>query len=163
MTVDLTLQLGLVTEKVEVAATATQLNYVSPEIGHVVSAESLLNVPLVATNSRGRSPVLLDKLVPGVSSTSYGNINNFSFGGGRTVTNEIMADGLPTTNPSDQTHTLTPSPDAVQEFKVLTTPFSAEYGHAGGGIMMLTSRSGTNEYHGSVYDYFRNRLLNNRN
>src|SRR5262249_50765977 len=81
----------------------------------------------------------------------------------RPVTNEIMVDGLPTTNPSDQTYTLTPSPDAVQEFKVLVTPFSAEYGHTGGGIMMLTIKSGTNQYHASVYDYFRNRLLNNRN
>ena len=78
-----------------------------------------------------------------------------SFGGGREVTNEIMVDGLPTTNPSDQTYTLTPSPDAVQELKVLTTPFSAEYGHTRGGIMMLTSKGGTNRYHGSVYDYFR--------
>ena len=163
MTVDLRLELGQVTESVQVSAAATQLNYVSPEIGHVVESESLINVPLAASNSRGRSPVLLAKLVPGVSSTSYGNINNFSFGGGRPVTNEIMVDGLPTTNPSDQTYTLTPSPDAVQEFKVLTTPFSAEYGHTGGGIMMLTSKSGTNQYHGSAYDYFRNRLLNNRN
>jgi hypothetical protein len=163
MTVDFTLEIGQVTESVEVSAAATQLNYVSPEIGHVVEAEELLNAPLAASNSRGRAPVLLAKLVPGVSSTSYGNINNFSFGGGRPVTNEIMVDGLPTTNPSDQTYTLTPSPDAVQEFKVLTTPFSAEYGHTGGGIMMLTSRSGTNQYHGSAYDYFRNRLLNNRN
>ncbi|HEY1336180.1 MAG TPA: TonB-dependent receptor, partial [Bryobacteraceae bacterium] len=162
MTADLALELGQVNERVEVAAESTQLNYASPEIGHVVEAESLTNVPLAATNSRGRAPVLLAKLVPGVSSTSYGNINNFSFGGGRPVTNEIMVDGLPTTNPSDQTYTLTPSPDAVQEFKVLTTPFSAEYGHTGGGIMMLTSRSGTNQLHGSVYDYFRNRLLNNR-
>jgi outer membrane receptor protein involved in Fe transport len=162
MTIDVRLELGQVTDTVQVAANAIQLNYVSPEIGHVVEAEALINVPLAATNSRGRSPVLLAKLVPGVSSTSYGNINNFSFGGGRPVTNEIMVDGLPTTNPSDQTYTLTPSPDAVQEFKVLTTPFSAEYGHTGGGIMMVTSRSGSNQYHGSAYDYFRNRLLNNR-
>jgi hypothetical protein len=163
MSLDMRLELGQVTDTVEVSAEATQINTVSPEIGHVVAAESLINVPLAATNSRGRSPVLLAKLVPGVSSTNYGNINNFSFGGGRPVTNEIMVDGLPTTNPSDQTYTLTPSPDAVQEFKVLTTPFSAEYGHTGGGIMMLTSKSGTNQYHGSFYDYFRNRLLNNRN
>jgi hypothetical protein len=163
MTIDLVLELGQVTESVEVSASATQLNVVSPEIGHVVEAEELLNAPLAASNSRGRSPVLLAKLVPGVSSTNYGNINNFSFGGGRPVTNEIMVDGLPTTNPSDETYTLTPSPDAVQEFKVLTTPFSSEYGHTGGGVMMLTSRSGTNQYHGSAYDYFRNRLLSNRN
>lgn len=165
MTTDIQMQLGSVNESVEVSASATQLNVVSPEIGHVVGTEQLMNVPLIATNSRGRSPVLLAKLVPGVTSTSANNsnINNFSFGGGRPVTNEIMVDGLPTTNPSDQTYTLTPSPDSVQEFKVLTTPFSAEFGHTGGGIMMLTSRGGTNMYHGAFYDYFRNRLLNNRN
>ncbi|MCE5309410.1 MAG: TonB-dependent receptor [Acidobacteriales bacterium] len=165
MSVDIVMQIGAVTEKVDVSATATQLNYVSPEIGHVVGSEQLMNVPLVASNSRGRVPVLLAKLVPGVTSTSStnSNINNFSFGGGRPVTNEIMVDGLPTTNPSDQTYTLTPSPDSIQEFKVLTTPFTAEFGHTGGGIMIMTSRTGTNIYHGAIYDYFRNRLLNNRN
>jgi hypothetical protein len=160
--VDVVMQVGAVSDRVEVSAAAQQINYVSPEIGHVVGTEQLVNVPLVATNSRGRSPLLLAKLIPGVTSTSFGNINGFSFAGGRPVTNEILVDGLPTTNPSDQTYTLTPSPDSIQEFKVLTTPFSAEYGHTGGGVMMLTSKSGTNEYHGSAYDYFRNRLLNGR-
>jgi hypothetical protein len=162
--VDATMQVGRVSEKVEVSAMAEQVNYTSPEVGHVVGEDQLLNVPLVASNSRGRSPLLLAKLVPGVTSTSANNsnINNFSFGGGRPVTNEILVDGLPTTNPSDQTYTLTPSPDAVQEFKVLTTPFSAEWGHTGGGVMVLTSKSGTNNLHGFVYDYFRNRLLNAR-
>ena len=145
LTADVVMQVGQVTETVEVSAVANPLNLASPEIGHVVGEVQLLNVPLIATNSRGRSPLLLAKLVPGVTSTSANNsnINNFSFGGGRPVTNEILVDGLPTTNPSDQTYTLTPSPDAVQEFKVLTTPFSAEYGHTGGGVMMLTSKSGT--------------------
>ncbi|MBI1789177.1 MAG: TonB-dependent receptor [Acidobacteria bacterium] len=163
--VDAAMQVGEVTEKLEVSASAVQLNFTSSEVGHVVSAEQLLNLPLIASNSRGRSPLLWAKLLPGVTSTSANNsnINNFSFGGGRPVTNEILVDGLPTTNPSDQTYTLTPSPDAVQEFKVLTTPFSAEYGHTGGGVMMLTSKTGTNQYHGSAYDYFRNRLLNGRN
>src|SRR5215467_12833971 len=160
---DMTMEIGAVSERVEVSSGATLVNYESPEIGHVVGSEQLVNLPLVSNSNRGRSPLLLAKLVPGVVSTSLGNINNFSFGGGRPVTNEILVDGLPTTNPSDMTYTLTPSPDAVQEFKVLTTPFSAEYGHTGGGIMMLTSKSGTNQYHGSFYDYFRNRLLNNRN
>jgi hypothetical protein len=151
-----------VTEKVEVSASADLINYTSPEIGHVVGEEQLMNIPLVATNSRGRATVLLSKLVPGVTSTSANNsnINNFSFGGGRPVTNEILVDGLPTTNPSDQTYTLTPSPESIQEFKVITTPFSAEFGHTGGGVMILTSKSGSNVLHGFVADYFRNRILN---
>ena len=160
---DMTMEIGAVSERVEVSSGATLVNYESPEIGHVVGSEQLVNLPLVSNSNRGRSPLLLAKLVPGVVSTSLGNINNFSFGGGRPVTNEILVDGLPTTNPSDETYTLTPSPDSVEEFKVLTTPFSAEFGHTGGGVMLLTTKSGTNEYHGSVYDLFRNRLLNTRN
>ncbi len=161
---DQVLQLGSVNESVEVTAAASQVNYDSPEIAHVVGAEQLANVPELASSSRGRSPFLLAKLLPGVVSTSSnnGNINNFSFGGGRPDTNEILIDGLPTTNPSDNTYTFTPSPDSVDEFKVITTAFSAEFGHTGGGVLLATSKHGTNEFHGSLYEYFRNRILNAR-
>jgi hypothetical protein len=162
--VDPVLEIGQVTEVVEVSAATAQVNYVSPEIGQVVDADQLINLPEQATSGRGRSPFLLAKLLPGVTTNgnSYTNINGFSFAGGRRVTNEILVDGLPTTNPSDQTYTLTPSPDSIQEFKVITTPFSAEYGHTGGGVMIATSRSGGNTPHGSAYDLFRNRILNGR-
>jgi hypothetical protein len=162
--VDPVLEVGQVTESVKVAADSAQVNYVSPEIGHVVDADQLINLPELSTNSRGRSPFLLAKLLPGVTTNgnTYTNINGFSFAGGRKVTNEILVDGLPTTNPSDETYTLTPSPDSIEEFKVLVTPFSAEYGHTGGGVMMATSRGGTNDFHGSAYDLFRNRILNGR-
>jgi hypothetical protein len=162
--VDPVLEVGQVNETVEVSASTVQVNYVSPEIGQVVDADQLINLPDEATSSRGRSPFLLAKLLPGVTTNgnTYTNINGFSFAGGRRVTNEILVDGLPTTNPSDETYTLTPSPDSIQEFKVLTTPFSAEYGHTGGGVMIATSRSGGNSIHGSAYDLFRNRLLNGR-
>jgi hypothetical protein len=162
--VDPVLEVGQVTDVVEVAASGAQVNYVSPEIGQVVDADQLINLPEQATSGRGRSPFLLAKLLPGVTTNgnSYTNINGFSFAGGRRVTNEILVDGLPTTNPSDETYTLTPSPDSIQEFKVLTTPFSAEYGHTGGGVMIASTRAGGNDLHGSAYDLFRNRLLNGR-
>jgi hypothetical protein len=161
---DQALQVGSVSESVEVTATASQVNFDSPEIAHVVGSEQLENIPELAGPTRGRSPFLLAKLVPGVTSTSSnnGNINNFSFGGGRPVTNEILIDGLPTTNPSDNTYTFTPSPDSVDEFKVITNAFSAEFGHTGGGVLLATSKHGTNEFHGSLYEYFRNRILNAR-
>ncbi|HVY93142.1 MAG TPA: carboxypeptidase regulatory-like domain-containing protein, partial [Bryobacteraceae bacterium] len=154
---DLALEIGQTTESVQVTATTDQVNLVSPEIGHVVDSEQLVELPELATNSRGRSPFLLAKLLPGVTTNgnSYTNINGFSFAGGRRTTNEILVDGLPTTNPSDETYTLTPSPDSVEEFKVITTPFSAEYGHTGGGVMIATSKAGTNTLHGSAYDLFR--------
>jgi len=121
-----------VSETVEVSASTTELNYVSPEIGHVVEAVAARKRSAGGRRIRGAVrrccwPNSCPALPLPANTNS--NINNFSFGGGRPVTNEIMVDGLPTTNPSDQTYTLTPSPDSVEEFKVLTTPFSAEYGH----------------------------------
>ena len=162
--VDPRLEIGQVTEAVEVSASYNQINYVSPEIGQVVDDVQLTSLPEQATSGRGRSPFLLAKLLPGVTTNgnAFTNINGFSFSGGRRVTNEILVDGLPTTNPSDETYTLTPSPDSIQEFKVLTTPFSAEYGHTGGGVMIATTKAGTNELHGRVYNLFRNRVLNGR-
>ena len=158
------LQVGSVNEHVDVTASASEVNFDSPEIAHVVGSQQLENVPELANPARGRSPFLLAKLVPGVTSTSSNNsnINNFSFSGGRPATNEILIDGLPTTNPSDNTYTFTPSPDSVDEFKVITTAFSAEFGHTGGGVLLATSKRGTNQFHGSLYDYFRNRILNAR-
>ena len=162
--VDPTLEVGQVTEVVQVTASGAQVNYVSPEIGHVVNSEQLVELPQLATSGRGRSPFLLAKLVPGVTTNgnTYTNINGFSFAGGRRVTNEILVDGIPSTNPSDETYTITPSPDSIEEFKVITTPFSAEYGHTGGGVMIATSKAGSNILHGSAYDLFRNRVLNGR-
>jgi outer membrane receptor protein involved in Fe transport len=161
---DQALQVGSVTESVEVTAPASEVNFDSPEIAHVVGTEQLANLPELVNSGRGRSPFLLAKLLPGVVSTSSNNsnINNFSFGGGRPDTNEILVDGLPTTNPSDNTYTFTPSPDSVDEFKVITNAFSAEFGHTGGGVLLATSKHGTNEFHGSLYEYFRNRILNAR-
>ena len=161
---DQVFEVGSVGDSIEVIATASLVNFDSPEIAHVVGAEQLANIPELVNPGRGSSPFLLAKLLPGVVSTSStnSNINNFSFGGGRPDTNEILIDGLPTTNPSDNTYTFTPSPDSVDEFKVITSAFSAEFGHTGGGILLATSKHGTNDFHGSVYEYFRNRILNAR-
>jgi hypothetical protein len=163
LTLAVQLEVGATSDRVDVTADSTEINEVSSEIGHVVDSQRLLDLPLL--NGGGRSPMLLSKIVPGVSSTSSNNsnINNFSFGGSRPVSNEILIDGLPTTNPSDETYTLTPAPESIDQMKVLTSPFSSEYGHTGGGVVLLTSHNGTNEYHGSIYDYFRNRILNGRN
>src|SRR3569623_488814 len=98
--VDLAMQVGETTESVLVTATTDQVNLVSPEIGQVVDSEQLVDLPQLATNGRGRSPFLLAKLLPGVTTNgnNYTNINGFSFAGGRRTTNEILVDGLPTTN-----------------------------------------------------------------
>src|SRR5215471_2502859 len=83
--VDPRLEIGQVSESVEVSASYNQINYVSPEIGQVVDDQQLTSLPQQATNGRGRSPFLLAKLLPGVTTNgnSYTNINGFSFSGGR--------------------------------------------------------------------------------
>ncbi len=161
--VDPVLEIGRATDVVWVRAAVAQVDCDSPEIGQIVDADQLANLPELAS-TKGRSPLQLAKLVPGVTTNGITttNINNFSFAGGRRVTNDILVDGVPTTNPSDETYTYTPSPDSIQEFRVLTTPFSVEYGHTGGGVALATSRYGTNALHGRAYDLFRNRLLNGR-
>ncbi|MCU1324133.1 MAG: TonB-dependent receptor, plug [Acidobacteriaceae bacterium] len=164
LTINIELTTGQTSEVVSVEADSSQLNEISSEIGDIIDKERLTELPLM-TGSNGRSPLLLAKLSPGVSSTSANNsnINAFSMGGGRPVTNEILVDGLPTTNPSDETYTLTPAPEALSQMKVITTPFSAQYGHTGGGVLLLTTNSGTSQMHGSVFDFNRNRVLNGRN
>jgi len=161
---DKKLTLGSTSESVEVAASDSSINYDSPEISSTLSAEQVEELPQVSQSTRGRSPYLLAMLAPGVTSSSAGNnnVNRFSLGGGRPVTNDLVIDGLPSTNPSDNTYTYTPSPESVEELKVTTTPFSAEFGHTGGGVILINTRHGGKDIHGSVYSYFNNRLMNAR-
>jgi hypothetical protein len=159
------LAVGSTSESVSVVATDTSINYESPEISTTLSSEEVQDLPIITQTGRGRSPYLLAVLAPGTTSTSNSNnnVNNFSLGGGRPVTNEILIDGLPSTNPSDNTYTYTPSPESIEELKVTTTPFSAELGHTGGGVILANTRHGANNYHASLYTYFNNRLLNAKN
>ncbi len=162
---DKQLTLGSASETVSVVATDTSINYDSPEISTTLGSEEVSELPLVTQEGRGRSPYLFAVLAPGAVSTSdaNNNVNNFSLGGGRPVTNEILIDGLPSTNPSDNTYTYTPSPESVEELKITTTPFSAEFGHTGGGVILANTKHGTNQYHLSLYTYFDNRHLNAEN
>jgi len=161
---DKKLTLGSAAESVEVVATDASINYDTPEISSTLGEEQVEELPQISQSSRGRSPYLLAMLAPGVtsSSESNNNVNRFSLGGGRPVTNDLVIDGLPSTNPSDNTYTYTPSPESVEELKVTTTPFTAEFGHTGGGVILINTRHGGKDLHGSIYSYYNNRLMNAR-
>jgi hypothetical protein len=161
---DKQLAIGSASETVSVAATDTSVDFDSPEISSTLTGEQVQDLPTVTQTGRGRSPYLLAVLAPGTTSSkdAENNVNNFSLGGGRPVTNEILIDGLPSTNPSDNTYTYTPSPESIEELKITTTPFSAELGHTGGGVILANTRHGSNQFHASVYTYFNNRLMNAR-
>ncbi|QHN03582.1 hypothetical protein FTO74_09520 [Granulicella sp. WH15] len=117
----------------------------------------------------GRAAYSLVQLVPGVTTYSaqsvVGDFNGtkFSVNGNRTNEDSYYLDGAFNTALFNQGGLLVPNPDALQEFRLLTSDFDAEYGRFPGAVVNAITRSGTNEFHGSVYDYFRNSALNLKN
>jgi hypothetical protein len=163
--VDVTLPVGQVTEKVTVSAEATGVDTLSAAVGEVVDHTRIQELPLNGRNAMG-----LARLVPGVAKDSVPTALSQArqgpaiiVGGGRDTENEIHFDGAPNSSPLQNTLFNLPSPDALQEFKVLTSNFSSEYGRFGGGVFVAVTRSGTNQLHGSLWEYLRNTDLNARN
>ncbi|HZS07980.1 MAG TPA: TonB-dependent receptor [Blastocatellia bacterium] len=165
--VDLVLKAGAVTETVNVSADAVQLlETESSDRGQVINRQQIVNLPL-----NGRSYADLALLAPGVrrsilSAQESGTRDaSFNVNGLRSSLNNFVLDGVDnnfygTSNQGFSNQVVQASPDALQEFKVQTNNFSAEYGRAGGAIINASLRSGTNEFHGSVYDFLRNTSLN---
>jgi len=161
---DYTLETGAVTEMVNVTAAPTAaLETETSSLGKVVDQQRIQNLPLL-----GRNPYSLVALVPGARPSA--GLNDLpvdqisqsfvSINGARGNQNEYLLDGAPNTAAAQNQPVVFANPDAVQEFKVETNNFSAQYGRAGGGIFNIVTRSGTNEFHGTVYDYLRNDALN---
>ena len=161
--IDGTLQLGATSEVVTVTSAATSLNDTNPQIGGELSTQDLIDLP-ETTSTKGANEFLLTKTFVGVSSNSssqdYGNINDVSLGGGRTGTNPIIIDGLPSNMGIDGTYGLIPTPDSTEELQVLISPFSAQYGQSGGGAILTTTKSGTNKFHGTAFESYGSQSLN---
>lgn len=164
--VDLEMRAGQVTETVIVTAAAPLLETESSDRGQVISREQIVNLPL-----NGRAYADLALLAPGVRKSllnnqdSGGRDASFNVNGLRSSLNSFTLDGVDnnsygTSNQGFSNQVVQASPDAVQEFKVQTNNFSAEFGRAGGAIINASIRSGTNEFHGSLYNFLRNTSLN---
>ncbi len=159
--VDLTLEVGAVTENVTVTGAANQLETDSSDRGQVITREAIVNLPL-----NGRAYADLALLSPGVRKSNISNRDaSFNVNGLRNSLNNFMVDGVDnnaygTSNQGFSNQVVQLTPDAVQEFKVQTNNFSAEYGRAGGAVINASVRSGTNELHGSAWEYLRNTKLN---
>jgi hypothetical protein len=159
--VNLSLEVGEVTQSVVVSAAATALESDTSERGQVISRAAIVNLPL-----NGRAYADLALLSPGVRKS---NINNrdasFNVNGLRSSHNNFLIDGVDnnaygTSNQGFSNQVVQINPDAVEEFKVQTNNFSAEFGRAGGAVINASVRSGTNEYHGAVWEFLRNTKLN---
>jgi hypothetical protein len=173
--VDLTLQVGEVTESVEVEGTAPLIQSASSELGTTVIEDQIKTLPL-----NGRNFVSLTRMVPGVlrgvpgsnidgaGSLAWRASASFSANGQRTRDNNYMLDGVDNNETWLQTVVIFPNVDALDEFKLQTSTYSAEFGRSLGGVVNLQTKSGTNNLHGSAYEYFRddhldaNNFFNNR-
>jgi hypothetical protein len=166
-TVDVTLEPGEATAEITVTAEAPLLNTASGTPGKTITERQIVEMPL-----NNRSVLDLVLTVPGATGVagtedpelSSGAIPvpgyNVNINGGRAGSTSILADGARNTGVGLGRAIVTFSPDTVQEFTVQTSNFSAEYGQTGGGIVNLTTKSGTNQYNGLGYWYHRNPSLN---
>ena len=152
--VDFTLQVGEVTEQVQVTAQGVLLETQSGVLGDVVTAEKIVNLPL-----SGRSFVQLGNLTPGVIASG----GAFRADGARSMYQQISFDGVTAVRNRETSVRMFPNVDAVQEFKVQSSNYSAEYGGHAGANVQLQLRSGSNQFHGAAFDFLRNDKLDARN
>src|SRR6185437_12086713 len=167
--VDATLEVGAVSETVTVGETTQLLNSNDATLGAVIPQFQVSNLPLAIRNWDD-----LLALVPGVQGdryteqgggTSFGRTGGINVHGARALQNNFLLDGVDNNSISENVQELTtqvsrPSVDAIQEFKVVTSPYSAEYGRSPGAAISVTTKSGTNAFHGTAYEFLRNDTFN---
>ena len=166
VSVDFSMKVGSTSQSIQITEAAPVLATQDAVTGQVVDRRFINDLPLVS-----RSVTDLAFLTPGVtevdSSCAGCTANNFISNGSRNATADMLMDGVSTTNFEQnsgvQVPTYTPSVDAVQEFAVQQSNFSAEYGFSGATIINMVTRSGGNQFHGSAYDFLRNQKLDANN
>jgi hypothetical protein len=164
LTADVLLKLGAEVQRVEVSAAAAFIELRESQLSTTIERKQISDLPL-----NGRAAISLVQLVPGVTtftpSATIGDTagNKFSLNGNRTNENSYYLDGAYDTSFMSQGGNVFPNPDALQEFRVLTNNFDAEFGRYPGGVVNAITRSGNNQFHGLAYDYLRNASLNLKN
>jgi len=167
--VDLTLQVGAVSQAVEVTGVASALETDSSEHDQVINTQQVVELPL-----NGRDYADLALLSANVNKSPIGAAfspsatpreGSYNINGMRSTYNNFLMDGIDnnaysSSNQGYSSQVVQPSPDAIAEFKVITSNFSAEYGRVGGGVINAALRSGTNQFHGTAYEFLRNTDLN---
>lgn len=154
---DFSLEVGSASETVTVAAQSGGVETINPTLGQSVTSRPIVNLPL-----NGRNVLQLALLQPGVTETNPGNTGagGFSIAGSRNDSITFLLDGGVNNNLLNNGVVFNPNPDTVAEFRILTSNYTAEYGRNGGGIISVVTKSGSNDFHGSVFDYVRNDRFN---
>lgn len=162
LTVDIALQLGGSTETVEVTGAPPVVDTTSTQLGAVMNSVAVTELPL---NSRDTYQLL--QLQPGVQSQLGSNLFTgstdpgvVSVNGGRGRANNYQVNGGSANDVFVNLPAIQPSPDAIEEFRIITNTFDAEFGRNSGAVVNVVTKSGTNNFHGDFYEFFRNKVLN---
>ena len=167
--IDFSLTVGEITQSVLVHSEAQLVQTESAALGNIRSEREILNLPL-----NGRNFVQLVHLVPGVNSAGGGTVYTYtgsnrqgvqgaSVNGARPTNNNFLYDGIQSMDTDQNVLAFLPNVEAVQEFKVQTNSMDAQFGRNGGGTINLIIKSGTNDYHGSAFEFLRNSALDAKN
>jgi outer membrane receptor protein involved in Fe transport len=161
--VEIQLQVGEVSEKIEVMADAPLVQADNSSLGQVIDTQRVAELPL-----NGRQFLQLASLTPGVQPNSQGSnlstqSGSVNVNGAREVFNNFVLDGIDNNDSGPAQIVVIPSIDAIQEFKVQTSNYSAEYGRSAGGLVNVTTKSGANTLHGSMYEFLRNSAMDAKN
>lgn len=152
------LEIGSVRESVTVETAEALVNMVSATVSSVVAGAPIQDLPL-----NGRDTLQLALTQPGVTPNSSTNGSGFSIAGGRSNSVSYFLDGGLNNSVANSVVVVDPNPDTVAEFRILTNNYSAEYGRSNGGIVNVVTKSGSNQVHGTLYDYLRNTDFNANN
>ena len=162
--IDFKMHVGTVTTTAQVTSEAPQLQTETTQVSTLINANTVSTIPLATRNY-----VQLTLLAPGSvhpDASQFNNGDNVASGarpfinGNREESNNFLLDGMDNNQTSDNLLAFTPSPDAIQEFNLITGNASAEFGNFQGGIVNASIKSGTNHFHGDVWEFFRNDILN---
>jgi Carboxypeptidase regulatory-like domain len=151
---DMKLEVGALSERVEVEAVGTGVETVNPTLGQSITSRPIVNMPL-----NGRNVLTLALLQPGVTEDNPDDTSatqGFNIGGGRTDSVTYLLDGGLNNDLVSNSVVFNPNPDSIAEFRILTSNYTAEYGRNGAGVISVVTKSGTNEFHGSAFDFVRN-------
>jgi hypothetical protein len=162
--IDFKMHVGTVTTTAQVTSEAPQLQSESTQVSTLIDSKTVTDIPLATRNY-----VQLTLLAPGSvhpDASMFNNGDNTSSGarpyinGNREESNNFILDGMDNNQTSENNLGFTPSPDAIQEFNLITNNASAEFGNFMGGIVNASIKSGTNSFHGDAWEFFRNDVLN---
>jgi hypothetical protein len=154
--IDVALEVGGVSEAITVTANASLLRSETAGLGQIIESRKITGLPL-----NGRSFIALAGLAPGVALPPGSSLPRIN--GGRPRTNEYLFDGISVLQPEPGQVTFFPNIDAIEEFRIESNSPPAEFGRFNGGVVNLTTKAGSNAFHGSLFEFFRHQRLNARN